>query len=91
MYTCVICVYTYVHLCDLCVYVYIPLCDLCVCACVQLCARYKTLVEVKGQYMEKSGRSLHHVVPGDQIQIVRPDSKWLYLLSRLTSPKALKT
>lgn len=91
MYTCVICVCTYIHLCDLCVFVYIHLCDLCVCACVQLCARYKTLVEVKGQYTERSGRSLHHMVPGDQIQIVRLDSKWLYLLNYLTSPKALKT
>lgn len=66
------------------------ICVIRVCAYVQLCAWYKMLVEVKGQYTEKSGLSLHHVVLGDRIQTVRLDSKWLYLLNHLTSLKALK-
>lgn len=54
--------------------------------CVYMCRVHGTCVTIRGQF---GGVSFlfHHVVLGDQTQIIRLDGKWLNLLNYFTGPR----
>ena len=61
---------------------------MCVCVCARACACLRACVHFEVRGFGELVLFLHHVSPGNELQVLRLDNKHPYPLSYLTSPSS---